>query len=173
MKPEERIANWKIHPSIRGQFAFELYKQMAKNKDVFLLTGDLGYGMFDAHREDFPDRFVNCGAAEQAMIGIACGLAMEGKIPFVYSITNFLLYRPYEFIHNYISHEQVNVKLCGSGRDKDYAHDGISHDSSDVRSVLTTLPYIETLWPDTQEQVGDMVELMITNNKPTFISLRK
>lgn len=173
MIPEERIKNWKLHPSMRGQFGFELYKAMAKNKDIYLLCGDLGFGVFDNHKEDFPERCFSVGASEQSMADIAVGLAYSGKIPFVYSITTFLLYRPYETLKTYINHEKLNVKLIGSGRDKDYEHDGISHDASDAKQVLDTLPNIKQLWPETKEEIADMVKLMVESEKPMFISLKR
>jgi transketolase len=173
MTSEERIKNWKLYPTCRGQFGYELYKAMAVNERIILLTGDLGFGIFDAHKEDFKDRYYNVGASEQALMGIAVGLALEGKIPFVYSITNFLLYRAFETIRNYINHEKIPVKLCGSGRDKSYEHDGFSHWSEDAKDVLKVLPNIKTYWPDTIEEVIPMMKEIIENDKPTFISLKK
>ena len=58
---------------------------MAKNDDLVLLTGDLGYGLWDRIRLDYSDRFCNFGSSEQLMVGAAVGMAMEGKIPIVYS----------------------------------------------------------------------------------------
>src|SRR3990167_5924344 len=112
----------KKHDSMRGWFAYELYHKMLENDKIWLIVGDLGYGMFDKIREDFPDRFINTGAAETSMMNIACGLALEGKIPFVYSITTFLLFRPFEVLRTYVNHEKIPIKLVGSGRDKDYEH---------------------------------------------------
>ena len=163
----------KRHDSMRGWFAYELYQRMKLDKRIWLLTGDLGYGMLDSIRDDFPDRFINCGAAEQSMMGIACGLALEGKIPFVYSITTFLLYRPFETIRTYINHERLNVKLIGSGRDKDYVHDGISHWSEDALHVLKCLPNIQRCFPDEKEYIPDIIHEMLIHDKPYFLSLRR
>ena len=79
------------HESQRGYFAYELYKEMQKNPDIWVVTGDLGYKMWDFVRRDFESRFVNTGATEAAMLGVAIGLARQGKIPFFYSISTFLL----------------------------------------------------------------------------------
>ncbi len=180
MIPEKRIKDWKLHPSMRGQFSFELYKHMAQNKEVILLVGDLGFGVFDSHFEDFPDQFINTGAAEQAMMGIAVGLALEGKIPVVYSITNFLLYRPFETIRNYINHERIPVKLIGSGRDKDYEHDGISHWSEDAYKLFDQsldmppiFDNIEALWPQTKEDIPELLTKILETKEPFFVSLRR
>ena len=172
------ITLMKRHDSMRGWFAFELFKQMQKNPNIILLTGDLGYGMFDAIRDHSPHQFINCGASEQAMMDIACGLAMSGKIPFVYSITTFLLYRPFETIRTYINHEKLNVKLIGSGRDKDYAHDGISHWSDDAFRLFdpaesSMLDNIRAFWPDTKEEIPDLVTKLVETKDPCFLSLRR
>ena len=72
---------------MRRRFQELLTEEMRKNEDIVLLVGDVGYKVFDHLREDYPDRVINPGAAEQLMIGMGAGLAMEGKIPVCYSIT--------------------------------------------------------------------------------------
>lgn len=159
---------------MRGWFAYELYQHMKKDKNIILVTGDLGYAMFDKIREDFPDQFINCGAAEQAMMGIAVGLALEGKIPVVYSITNFLLYRPFETIRNYVDHERIPVKLIGSGRDFDYKHDGWSHHSPDAKQIIKlAFPNIATRWPAEKEGIPALVKRMLYSKDPEFLSLNR
>jgi len=95
--------------AMRPYFAECLHKEMKKNKDIYVLTSDLGYGMWDKIRKDYADRFINVGAAEQALIGISIGLALSGKIPVAYSITSFLLYRPFETIRNYVDYEKYQL----------------------------------------------------------------
>ena len=158
---------------------------MEKDPNIWLIVGDLGYKVFDNIRDRFPERFLNPGAAEQAMMGIAVGLALEGKKPFVYSITPFLLYRAFETIRNYISHESIPVRLVGSGRDQDYKHDGWSHDASDAKLLFNylspqkgewisgPLSKIGTMWPDNIDQVVECVQHMVQSDKPSFISLRR
>lgn len=162
------------HESMRGWFAYELYKHMKKNKDIVLIVGDLGYKVFDAIREEMPNQFINTGAAEVAMIDIAIGLALEEKIPVVYSITPFLLYRPFEAIRNYINYEKIPVKLIGSGRDKDYLHDGISHWALEDKIIMDKVfKNIQCGWPEKKEDIPDMVALMLKWNKPYYINLRR
>lgn len=177
MTYQERIKQYPLHQSQRGWFGFELYKQMAENKDIYLLVGDLGYSIFDFHRDDFAERFINCSASEQAMLGIAVGLALKGKIPFCYSITTFLLYRPFETIKLYADHEKIPIKLVGSGRDKDYIHDGVSHDASDIYEEQPAhnnlFVNVISYWPENKEEIPKLVEEIVYNKMPTFISLKR
>lgn len=161
------------HESIRGCFAYELYKQMQDNPDVWCVTGDLGYKMLDFIKRDFPDRFVNVGAAEQTLVGVGVGLAMEGKIPFCYSITPFLLFRPAETIRNYVNHEEWPVKLIASGFENDYAHDGFSHANHDDKELLKLWPNIKAFWPNDKSQIASVVEYAVNSLKPTYINLRR
>lgn len=158
---------------MRRTFADLLYNRMKGNPKIYLLVGDLGYKVWDQHFADFPDRCINCGASEQAMLGIAVGLAQEGKIPFVYSITNFLLYRPFETLRNYLNWEKAGVILVASGRDRDYEHDGISHWSEDAKQVLDCLPNVTQYWPETKEEIPEIVSQAIINQAPAFISLKR
>jgi transketolase len=161
------------HDSIRGWFAFELYNQMVQNDHIWVLTGDLGYRMLDCIKTGFPNRFINCGAAEQAMMGIAVGLAQEGRIPFVYSITPFLLFRPFETIRNYLHHEKASVRLIGSGTGHDYAHDGYSHWPEEERDIMKVLANIEPLWPQDKNEIPSLVERMVREDKPWYLNLRR
>lgn len=169
----QKIKQKDFHNSMRGYFAGCLYNEMIDNPDIFLLTGDLGFGMLDKIRDDFPRRFINCGASEAGMMGIAVGLALKGKIVFVYSITTFLIYRPFETIKLYLNGENILVKLVGSGRNKDYHIDGPSHDATDIRKTLDTLPNIVQYWPQEKEEIQKIVKEMIENKKPSFVSLRR
>jgi len=172
----EGMKHWPIeqrHDSMRGWFVYELYYQMLENKKIWVVTADLGYGMFDKIRDTFPDRFINAGAAEQATLGISVGLALEGKIPFAYSITPFLLYRPFETIRNYINKENIPVKLVGGGRDRDYEHDGFSHWSEEDREVMRLFPNIQAYWPETKDEVPGLLRKIIKNKKPTYLNLTR
>lgn len=159
---------------MRKEFAQYLYQLMKDNPNIWLVTGDLGYGLFDKIKEDFPDRFLNTGAAEQAMMDISVGLAMEGKIPFVYSITPFLLYRPFETLRTYINHEKIPVIMIGSGRDGDYAHDGFSHYAGDDHEFLKPLTNIQSYWPESIEEMKQRVDsALINRDSATYINLKR
>lgn len=162
-----------LKPNLRQAFAKVLHNKMQKNKKIWVVTGDLGYRMWDQIRTDFPDRFINTGAAEQTMMGIGVGLAIKGQIPFVYSITTFLLYRPFETIRNYIDHEKIPVRLVGSGRDKDYGHDGFSHWAEEDKKVMKIFKNITATWPETEIEVRKMAEEMVNIDKPWYINLKR
>ena len=125
---------------MRKEFATFLHKEMSYNDNIVLLTGDLGYGLWDRIKIDYPDRFYNVMSSEQLMLGAAVGLAMEGFIPLVYSITPFAIYRPFELLRNYLHHENIPVKIVGGGRDKDYGYLGFSHWAEEDIKILSTLP---------------------------------
>ena len=163
----------KRHESQRGYFAYELHKQMQQNRDIWLLCGDLGFGMFDEHFRDYTDRCINTGAAEHTMMCMAVGLAMEGKIPFCYSITPFLIYRPFEVLRNYVNHEKLNVKLIASGRDEEYEDDGFSHHSEEAKKVMDIFGNIRKYWPDNKKNVPHLVRKMVEEKGPAVISLRR
>ena len=158
---------------MRRLFADILHERMRENKNIWVITADLGYKMWDQVRLDYPDRFINVGAAEQLMVGISVGLALEGKIPFAYSITPFLLYRPFETIRNYINCEKIPVKLIGSGRGKDYSHDGFSHWAEEDEHIMKVFTNIIARWPNANEELANLIDEMISNSLPYYVNLRK
>ena len=167
------LSEYERYESMRGYFAFYLHEEMRNNKDIYLLTGDLGWGMLDKIKRDFPDRFINCGAGEQNMMGMAVGLALSGKIPIVYSITPFLLYRPFETIRNYIDHERIPVILVGGGRDFDYEHDGFSHWSTEDKQVMDLFPSIFSTWPQSKDEIKELLNKTINERQATYINLTR
>ncbi len=168
----ELIDQYPVHDSIRGAFAFELFKAMAADDRIWLILPDLGYGMFDLHLEHFPERVKQIGASEQCAIGLAVGLALSGKIPIVYSITTFLLYRPFEWIRNYLEHEKIPVLLVGSGWQDDYKHDGITHQPLDGWEVLGMWSNVRNYFP-IKSLVGEEFRTMLAADEPAFMCLRR
>ncbi len=164
------------HDSIRGWFAAALHDEMEKDDTIRLIVADLGWGMWDAVRDNFPDRFTNTGASEQLAVGIGVGMALSGLKPFVYSITTFLLFRPAEWIRNYVNHEQIPVRLVGSGINDDYKHDGFTHqpdEMNDIDKYFDLFNGIHSYFPKTKELVPDSLKRMIERNQPSFICLRR
>jgi len=148
-------------------------EKMNEDEKIHLITADLGYGMFNDFDDLYKDRFHNVGAAEQLMIGCAIGLAQEGKIPLCYSITPFLLYRPFELIRNYLQHECCNVKLIGAGRDNDYSHDGISHWAHDDEDIIGRLFSIDIYKPQNNDELDKCFDKMLYGGAPSYLNLRR
>lgn len=158
---------------MRKEFADLLFDEMLINQDIYLLTADLGYKMWDRIKETFPDRFYNVGAAEQLLIGAGIGLSLSKKIPVVYSITPFLLCRPYELLRTYVNYENINIKLIGSGRNKDYSHDGISHWADDDLNILKPLENISSYHPNNILELKNIFKNTINNPHPVYINLKR
>lgn len=156
---------------MRKLFSKLLFNSMSNDSNIFLLTADLGFGILDECRNTFSNRCYNTGAAEQLMIGAGIGLAENHKITICYSITPFLLYRPFEFIRNYVNYENIPLKLVGSGRDKDYSHDGISHWAEDDEVILKCLPNIEIYKPLDDANLINIFDNFLYNNKPSYLNL--
>lgn len=157
---------------MRVEFASLLFDEMKKNDKIIIVTADIGYGVLDNIRNTFPDRVINVGAAETLMIGIAVGLSYEGFIPICYTITPFLLYRPFELIRNYVDYEKLNIKLVGSGRDKDYIHDGITHwAEDDVDVVQSCFKNIQFYKPEKID--SKLLNTILYNGSPTYLNLKR
>lgn len=146
---------------------------MAKDDSIVLLTGDLGYGLWDRIKIDYPNRFYDVGSSEQLMIGCAVGMALEHKIPVVYSITPFLLYRPFEFIRNYLNHEKIPVKLVGGGRDKDYGYLGFSHWAEDDVKIMSCFDNIQTYKPRSEEEMLKQTHKFLYSDSPAYLNLSR
>ena len=156
---------------MRKEFESFLHDEMSYNEKIVILTGDLGYGLWDKIKLDYPDRFYNVMSSEQLMVGAATGLAMEGFIPLVYSITPFVLYRPFELLRNYLNHECIPVKLVGGGRDKDYGYLGFSHWAEEDIKVLSTLENIQLFKPENPTK--KLYREFLYNEQPSYLNLSR
>lgn len=158
---------------MRQQFKIDLLEELRKRESLVVVTGDLGFGVFDDIRNEFPERFHNVGAAEQFMLGFSSGLSMGGMFPIVYSITPFLLSRPYESLRNYVNHEKLPMLLVGSGRDMDYYHDGFSHYAGDDEAILSAFPNIEVYKPDDTAEIAGILHEVFEKQIPAYLNLKR
>lgn len=156
---------------MRGKFVDLLYKEMEKDEKIVIIIGDVGFGFFDELIEKFPKRVINPGASEQLMMGMASGMAMEGYIPIVYSITPFILFRPFEFIRNYLNHEKIPVKIVGVGRDEDYGTLGFTHYANDDNIVGNSFSNIKIFKPETEKNLD--VNLFLSHKGPAYLNLKR
>lgn len=137
---------------MRDTFVKTLLEIAKNDKNVILITGDLGFGVLKPFWETLPDQFVNAGIAEQNMTGIAAGLALEGKTAFTYSIGNFPTLRCLEQIRNDCAYHNANVKIVCVGGGFVYGSLGMSHHATEDLSIMRALPDVTVMAP------GDLVE---------------
>ena len=158
---------------MRFIFVKELIKYAKKNKDLYLVTADLGYRAFEDFKKLFPERFINVGVAENNMVGVAAGLALSGKKVFVYSILPFLVFRSLEQIRNNICHNNLDVTLVGAGGGFSYGPQGISHNTSEDISIIRSLPNINVFNPGSRLETELLMKIIYKSKSPSFIRLGK
>lgn len=158
---------------MRKLFVKFLLEKMNNDKNTILLSGDLGYGLFDQIRERFPEQFYNFGSSELTMVTAACGMALEGKKVYCYSITPFILWRPFEAIRNYLDKECIPVKLMGGGRDRDYGYLGFSHWGDDDLKFMNNFEKIISRKPFDDESLLQILEDAHHCKYAYYINLKK
>lgn len=137
---------------MRDTFVKTLIAEAKKNKNIELVTGDLGFGVLKLYWEALPDQFTNAGIAEQNMTTMAAGMALEGKTVFTYSIGNFPTLRCLEQIRNDCAYHNANVKIVCVGGGFVYGSLGMSHHATEDIAILRALPDVIVVCP------GDLVE---------------
>lgn len=137
---------------MRDTFVRTLIDIAKKDKNVILVTGDLGFGVLKPYWEQLPDQFINAGIAEQDMTGFAAGLALEGKTVFTYSIGNFPTLRCIEQIRNDCAYHDANVKVVCVGGGFVYGSLGMSHHATEDIAMMRALPNVTVMAP------GDLTE---------------
>lgn len=158
---------------MRAAFINTLTETARENNNIFLLTADLEFSVFEKFREEFPGRFLNVGIAEQNMIGVASGLALSGKIVFVYSIIPFVAMRSLEQIRVDVCMQQLNVKIIGMGAGIDYSYDGPTHHAIEDISIMRSLPHMRVVSPGNPKQTEHVIKSAVENNGPFYIRLSK
>jgi len=154
---------------MRYTFGKKLIEYMEGDPSIYLLVADIGFGVFDTVWEKFPDRIINMGICEQAIVGVASGMAMEGLTPIIYTITPFLLERPFEVIKLNVVQQKQNVKLVSYG---DYPDLGPTHITSDVKKLCECLK-LKLYLPETiDDMLNNLKEIMISK-EPSFLYLKK
>ena len=132
---------------MRDTFVRTLIELAERNKNIELLTGDLGFGVLKPYWEALPDQFTNAGIAEQNMTSVAAGMALEGKTVFNYSIGNFPTLRCLEQIRNDCTYHNANVKIVCVGGGLVYGSLGMSHHATEDLAVMRALPNMVVMAP--------------------------
>jgi transketolase len=140
---------------------------------LFLITGDLGFGVLDDFAKRRPAQFLNAGVAEQNMTGLATGLALDGRIVFTYSIANFPTLRCLEQIRNDAAYHEANVKVIAVGGGFSYGSLGISHHATEDLAILRSLPGVTVVAPGDMWEAGEAVEALARTPGTAYLRLDK
>lgn len=158
---------------MRNAFINTLIELAERDKNVYLLTGDLGFSVLEPFAQKFPKRFINCGVAEQNMMGVAAGLALSGKKPYVYSIIPFVTMRCFEQIRNDVCYQKLDVKIIGVGSGLAYGTLGVTHHAIEDLAILRALPNIIILSPADPIETRELVLKSYQTKNPTYLRLNK
>ena len=154
---------------MRKRFGEVISKLADENENIIIIVADIGYRVFDDFREKYPERFINMGICEQSIISVASGMALEGLQPWVYTITPFLIERPFEQIKLDIDHQNVNVNLVGYS---DYPTLGPTHKEINAKKMMKLFNNIESFFPSDGDETEKMIFQAYEREGPSFISLK-
>lgn len=154
--------------------AVELITEFARNdENIVLLTADLGYNVLEPFSDEFPDRFINGGIAEQNLMGVAAGLAKEGKTVFLYSFSNFLTLRCLEHLRIDCAYHNLNINLLAIGGGFPYGSLGMTHQGTEDIAVVRALPNVIVATPSDDEEVECVLKEIVNLNKTCYIRLER
>lgn len=158
---------------MRTAFIRTLIDLARDNNRIFLVVGDLGYSVIEPFAQEFPDRFINSGVAEQNMTGIATGLALCGKIVFTYSIGNFATIRCLEQIRNDVCYHNANVKIVTVGGGLAYGALGVTHHATEGMAIMRALPNMTVIAPGDPVEAALATRAIVEQPGPSYLRLCK
>lgn len=158
---------------MRDRFIQTLCGLAEADPRIMLITGDLGFAVFDEYRRRFPKQFINAGVAEQNMTLVATGMALEGHTVFTYSIGNFPTLRCLEMIRNDAAYHGANVKVVSIGGGFSYGALGISHHATEDIAIMRSLPGVVSLAPTSLGEVTAATVMAAQTPGTVFLRLDK
>lgn len=158
---------------MKTPFMKRLLELAEKDSRIMFLTGDLGFGMIEPFKERFPKQYLNVGVAEQNMMGIATGLALEGRIPFTYSIANFGTLRCLEQIRNDVAYHELNVNVVAIGGGFSYGALGISHHATEDLAIMRSIPGMTVIAPGDAWEAAEATEALALCSGCSYLRLDK
>ena len=156
---------------MRTAFIDALLALAEHDERIHLLCGDIGYSVLEPFRERFAERFLNVGVAEQNMIGIAAGLAADGRVPFCYSIGNFPTLRCLEQIRNDVCYHGFNVNIAAVGGGLAYGAQGYTHHAIEDLAILRALPRMVVAAPGDPLEAAAATRLLARQPGPSYLRL--
>lgn len=151
----------------------EIHELARRDPRVFFIGSDLGKAVLEPMRLEFPDRFLMEGISEQHILGMAAGLAMEGKIPYVNTIASFLTRRCFEQVALDVCLENLPVRLVGNGAGLVYAPLGPTHQTVEDLAIFRALPNMTILAPADADEMRRLMPLTLDWPGPVYIRLAK
>lgn len=131
--------------------------------------GDLGFSFCEQFQKELPEQIINCGAAEQNMVGMAAGLALGGYKPYVYSCVPFLIFRALEQIRDDVCYNNLNVKIVGTSAS---GFLGFTHNlegKENEEDILKNLPNLQRFYP--QDDIEKALKICYNTSNPCFIKI--
>lgn len=156
---------------MRDAFTAALQKLAKDDPNLFLITGDLGFGVLKPYWETYPHQFFNAGISEQAMTGMAAGMALSGKTVFTYSIGNFPTLRCLEQIRNDCAYHHANVKVVCVGGGFVYGSLGMSHHATEDMAILRALPDVTVFTPGDPAEVHAIMPALTYQKGTCYLRL--
>lgn len=158
---------------MRNAFIEELVALARKNSQIALVVGDLGYSVIEPFADEFPNRFINAGVAEQNMTGLAAGMASEGYHVFTYSIANFPTFRCAEQIRNDVAYHKLPVTVVSVGGGLAYGALGYSHHAVQDYALMRTMPNMVIAAPGDPMETRACMRYLVDNPGPSYLRLGK
>lgn len=158
---------------MRNAFINTILEAAKSDKNIFIIAGDAGLGVFDEFKKEYPDRFLNLGVAEQNMISFSAGLSMSGFKVYVYNIIPFVLYRCYEQVRNDICYQGLPVTLIGTGSGITYAPQGMTHYSVEDLGIARSLPNLKVISPIDPVEAELAARYSLKNDSPLYVRIAK
>ena len=158
---------------MRPAFVGEVTRLASLDKNIWLLTADLGFSVFEDFRDRFPDQYLNVGVAEQNLMSVAAGLAMSGKKVFAYSISTFASMRAYEQIRNDICYQNLPVFIVGGGSTFSYSTFGCTHSPLEDVGLMRMMPNMVVAVPGDPVEVQALVRELYLGGSPAYIRIAK
>ena len=158
---------------MRNSFVDALYEEAQKDENIILITGDLGYQLFDKFADNLPKQFINAGLTEQSMMSMAAGIASTGKRVFVYSIANFSTLRCLEQIRNDVCYMNKSVVIVSVGSGFAYGTLGYSHHATEDIAIMRSLPNMEVVSPCDKFEADVLTRMISHTQRPTYLRLGK
>ncbi len=150
-----------------------VYELAKKDRRIFFIGSDLGIGTLQQFKEEMPDRFFMEGISEANIIGMAAGLAMEGKIPYVSTIATFLTRRCFEQLVIDLCLHDANVRLIGGGGGLVYAPLGPTHEAIEDLAILRAIPNMTIVAPADADEMRRLMPLTVEHKGPIYIRVAK